>query len=79
MIAGVEAYGSRSKANLQKTLHRQVLAWEQDFRVPFVFCDSRRLAEMTTLAILQRHYRHATKKLVDKDRDLELEAAVAAL
>lgn len=52
----VEPRGTRSKATLRKTLHRQILAWEQDYRVPFVFCDTRRLAEATTLAILKRRW-----------------------
>ena len=78
MIASVQARGSRPKPDLQKTLHRQVLAWEQDYRVPFIFCDTRRLAELTTLSILRRHYRHATARPVNP-KDTELDAAIAAL
>lgn len=59
MLKQVIARGSRSKQDLRKTLHRQVLAWEQDYRVPFVFCDTPRLAELSTFSILNRHYRHA--------------------
>lgn len=57
LIKSVEARGKRSKGTLQKTLHRQVLAWAEDLRVPFHFCDTRRLAEATTLAILERRWR----------------------
>jgi hypothetical protein len=59
MIKEVVSRGSRSVEDLRKTLHRQVLAWEQDYRVPFVFCDTPRLAELSTFSILNRHYRHA--------------------
>jgi len=58
LLSSIEARGSRSKSTLQKTLHCQVLAWEQDWRVPFIFCDSRRFAELTTLRIMMRFYRH---------------------
>lgn len=78
MLSSVQSRGSRSRQDLQKTLHRQVLAWEQDYRIPFVFCDSRRLAEVTTLAILRRHYRHATKQPLSP-KNAELDAAVASL
>lgn len=78
MISSVQARGRRSRPDLQKTLHRQVLAWEQDYRIPFVFCDSRRLAEITTLAILRRHYKHATKKALAPAND-DLDAAVNSL
>lgn len=57
MIANVESRGRRSKGILAKTLHRQVLAWQEDYRIPFYFCDDRRFAEVTTLAILRRFYR----------------------
>jgi len=78
MIKSVVSRGSRTVGVLRKTIHRQVLAWEMDYRVPFVFCDSRRLAELTTYAILNRHYRHANKQ-GDSQVDEELEAAIAAL
>lgn len=77
-ITAVQARGSRTRPNLQKTLHRQILAWEQDFRVPFVFCDTTRLAELTTLAILRRHYRHANQS-PPVPKDLDLDQAIAAL
>lgn len=71
MLAGIEPRGRRSKSTLTKTLHRQVLAWAEDFRIPFHFCDARRLAEATTLAVLRRAYR---KELENQDcvqRDLD--------
>lgn len=55
----IQARGKRDVGDLRKTFHRQVLAWQQDYRVPFVFCDSPRLAQLTAFAIMQRHFRHA--------------------
>jgi len=57
LLANVESRGKRSKGTLAKTLHRQVLAWQEDYRIPFYFCDDRRFAEVTTLAIFRRFYR----------------------
>jgi hypothetical protein len=77
MLKSVESRGSRPVDVLRKTLHCQVLAWEQDYRVPFVFCDSRRFAELTVLEILKRYYRHATdsrKTPEEKQIDSMLEA-----
>lgn len=69
VITSIESRGARPKQVLQKTFHCQVLAWEQDFRVPFIFCDTRRLAELTTLEILKRYYRHETdSKKTPEDR-----------
>lgn len=56
LISTVQPRGTRSEATLRKTLHRQILAWEQDYRVPFIFCDNRRLAESTTLHVLKRRW-----------------------
>lgn len=60
--------GSRDKRTLAVTLHRQVLAWQNDYRVPFIFCDDRRFAEETTLQIMRRHYRHATERTSAADK-----------
>lgn len=71
MLSLVESRGKRSKAALVKTLFRQVLAWEDDYRIPFIFCDDRRMAEMATLALLRRFYKHETHK---KNVSLETDA-----
>jgi hypothetical protein len=56
LLNTVEVRGGRNERTLRRTLHRQILAWEQDYRIPFVFCDNRGLAEATTLAILKRRW-----------------------
>lgn len=64
LISSIESRGKRSKSHLRRELHRQVLAWSEDLRIPFHFCDDRRLAEATTLAIIERRWRtvHDLKK-----------------
>jgi hypothetical protein len=60
VLETLESRGARSRDTLKKTLHRQVLAWQQDYRVPFIWCDNRRLAEATSRTILRRHWMQAT-------------------
>lgn len=50
--------GKKSAGENAKILHRQVMAWMDDYRVPWVFCDNRRLAEITTFRWLYRYWRH---------------------
>lgn len=57
MLADIESRGKRSVATLRKVMHRQVLAWQCDFALPFIFCDHRRLAEASALQIMRRHWR----------------------
>jgi DNA excision repair protein ERCC-4 len=64
----ITARGSRDKRTLAVTLHRQVIAWQNDYRVPFIFCDDRRFAEATVLQILRRHYRHHTQRTSAADK-----------
>jgi hypothetical protein len=50
-------YGRVSAATNAKTLYRSVLAFQQDYRTPWLFCDSRRMAELTTFRWLERWHR----------------------
>lgn len=63
VLADVGARGKKSVDENRKTLHRQVLAWQQDYRVPWIFCDSRRLAEITTFRILERYWKKSGNKV----------------
>lgn len=77
LVANVQSRGKRSAGTLAKTIHRQVMAWMDDYRVPFLFCDNRRLAEASALRWLRRFHRHATEH---RKRDQkELDAVIAAL
>ena len=78
LINNVEVRGTKTKATLQKTLHRQILAWANDYRIPFHFCDgsdkNRRLSEATTLSILRRRWLevHGLKKRTKLADDLDI-------
>lgn len=57
-IVGMTARGKKSVDENRKIFHRQALAWMNDYRVPWVFCDDRRFAEITTFRFLERQWRH---------------------
>lgn len=47
----------------RKILHRSILAWQQDYQVSWIFCDTRRMAELACFRWLERFYeKHRTKK-----------------
>lgn len=62
LIRFAPAYGKKSpeenRSRNAKNLFRSVLAFQQDFRVPWFFCESRRLAEQATFRFLQRFHRN---------------------
>lgn len=57
LLMNAPSYGRKSQNENRKILHRRIIAWQQDFRIPWLFCDGRPLAEVTTFRILQRFYR----------------------
>lgn len=64
LVATAPQYGRRTAGENAKTLFRQVLAWQQDYRVPWVFAGNRQLAELTTFRVLERYWRK--RKQADK-------------
>jgi hypothetical protein len=57
-IAQMPAHGKKTVDENRKSFYRTVLAWGVDYRVPFMHCDDRRLAEVTAFRILERQWRH---------------------
>jgi hypothetical protein len=57
-LVEMSSRGKKSKEQNQKIFHRQVLAWMDDYRVPWIFCGNRRLAEITTYRWLERQWKH---------------------
>ena len=53
--------GKRSPDVNQKALFRSWIAFQQDHRVPWVFCDSRRMAEVYVFRWLERFHRKCTQ------------------
>jgi hypothetical protein len=74
LVAKAPQYGQRSAALNAKTIHRSVLAWMQDYKVPWAFCDGRRHAEKATFDWLRRWYtkgveqRKSEQKAAEKRR-----------
>lgn len=54
--------GRKTPDENAKIIYRQILAWQQDYRVPWIFCDSRQLAEITTFRTLERFWRKQNVK-----------------
>jgi hypothetical protein len=79
LYGSVEARGRRSEADLARSLQRTVAAWEQDYRVPFVFCDSRRLAEVECFRRLQRFHRKHTEESTRVVEQSDVTAIIASL
>lgn len=48
---------------LGKIFHRSVIALQQDYRVAWLFCDSRRLAEITAFRWLERFHTKTQERL----------------
>lgn len=79
-------WGKRSKAANKKALHRSVIAFQQDYRVPWQFCGSRQLAEVTAFRWLERWHRkqaegakQIVRQAVRTAKTGSTEAALAAL
>lgn len=64
-VKNVPEWGSKTDATNQKIFFRSVLALQQDFRVPWLFCDTRRMAEQATFRWLERFFRHHQKDCKD--------------
>lgn len=60
-------WGKKPREHNAKILHRSILAYQQDHRVPWHFCDGRRWAELTCLRVLQRAYR---KLVTERDKSI---------
>lgn len=68
LIQRAPSRGKKTAQENAKILMRQVLAWQQDYRVPWVFCDGRRLAEVTTFRILERFWRKSQERVKKEDK-----------
>ena len=69
-IETIVSRGRKSVAENKKIFHRQVMAWHNDFRVPWVFCDNRRLAEHTTFRWLERQWKHKQARLKQSEKNV---------
>ena len=70
--------GKKTKAQNAKSIHRSVLAFTQDYRVPWLFCDGRRMAEVTAFRFLERFWRKREEAEKKARRAAKQEAKQAA-
>lgn len=56
VIVATKETKNKTQAENRKILQRQVLAWQQDYQVPWIFCDTRRFAERSAFQVMRRHY-----------------------
>lgn len=73
VVRTVEARGNKPVEDVRKTLFHTLLAWQQDFRTPWFFCESRRMAETVAWRTMVRFW----QKLREKDRQSRKENGVA--
>jgi hypothetical protein len=57
-------YGKKTAQQNAKTLFRSILAYQQDYKIPWMFCDGRRLAEQSAYWFLHRWWEKNLKKSV---------------
>jgi hypothetical protein len=56
LLASAPEHGKKSAAENRKILFRQILSWQQRFRVPWMFCDSRGMAELFAYRWFERFF-----------------------
>ena len=75
LLANAPQYGKRTRQQNAKALHRSVIAFVQDYRTPWQFCDGRRLAEQTCFRWLERWHGKQAEAVKATARELAKEAA----
>jgi hypothetical protein len=60
-LSTCQQWGKKSAEDNRKILNRSLIAFMQDYRVPWIFADSRRLAEVEAFRWFQRAYRKMTE------------------
>lgn len=53
---------TREHRVIAKQLHRSILALVQDYHVPWLFCEDRRMAEISTFRFFERFWRKQTEQ-----------------
>lgn len=71
MIANAPEFGRRTAAQNAKALSRSVIAFMQDYRVPWIFSDSRRMAEIQAFRWLERWWKKQHEKQKQEEKRLK--------
>ena len=56
LVNSAPSWGKRTAAQNKKTLFRSVVAFQHEYGVPWLFCDSRRMAEVAAFRFLERYH-----------------------
>lgn len=68
LLTAAPAGTTRSSQVNARALHRSVVSLWREYGVPWAFCGSRRMAELTTFRFLESFWRHRRKGVEDGDR-----------
>lgn len=68
LIANAPEYGTRTKAQNAKALSRSLIAFRQDYRVPWIFSADRRMAEIQAFRWLERWHRKQIERSKAEER-----------
>lgn len=71
LVANAPQYGKRTAQQNAKALARSVVAFMQDYRVPWLFCDGRRMAEIQAFRWLERWWRKQREKEKQEQKELK--------
>ena len=79
LLAEAPSHGKKTTSENRKILQSRVIAWMQDYRVPWHFCESRKHAEVTAFRIMQRFFRKVkeSNRATQKQKRLSPELAAA--
>lgn len=67
LLANAPERGVKTAAENRKLLFRQILAWQQQYRVPWIFCDGRHMAEIAAY----RWFKCFVRYQISKEKDAE--------
>lgn len=67
VVRSIKQRGEKPVEELRKIVYHSVIAYQQDYRVPWYFCESRRMAEVTAFRLMVRFWRKM-KELKRKER-----------
>jgi len=57
------SWGKKTVEQNRKAFLRSVIAFQQDYKVPWMFCDGRRLAEIYTFRFLERWWKKEQRRI----------------
>lgn len=63
LLANAPEHGVKTAAENRKMLSRQIIAWQQEYRVPWIFCDSRAMAEIIAYRWMARFWKQQQRRI----------------